>query len=144
MYVITNKGVFIEKDTQEQEIEEKEIRLKKYEVIQGGLSTAGGEPPSLSGNWLRDLPMGTVFLISDKSKPRDFMLGLFRVVGKETKAVALQTTGSNDPIYVNPYRFCNQYELFETLAVLNTEDVPAEQEQEEEKKDDEGNRTTDV
>lgn len=131
MYVITNKGIFIEKDTQEEE--EKEIRLKKFEVIQGGLSTAGGEPPIISGNWLRDLPLGTVFLISDKTKPRDFMLGLFRVVGREQKAVALQTAGTNEPIYVNPNRFCNQYELFETIAILNTEDVPAEEEQEVEK-----------
>jgi hypothetical protein len=75
------------------------------------------------------------------------------VVGRETKAVALQTAGTNDPIYVNPYRFCNQYELFEVIAVLNTEDVPEEQEhvpaeeqesEETEKTDDESNRTTDV
>lgn len=134
MHIITSKGIFIERDPQEQE---KEVKLKpKLEVIQGGLSS--GEPPLITGNWLRDLPMGSVFLIADKYKPKDFMLGMFRLVGKEKRAVALQTVASNEPIYVDPTRFCHQYELFETIAVLNTEDVPEEKQSDRESDKEEG------
>ena len=129
MKVLTNTAVLVEKE------EEKESK----NVVELKLVSSDGNPPS-SGNWLMDLPIGQVFLIQDKQKPRDFMLGLFRLIGKEGKAVVLMTTASQDPIYVNPSRFCSQYDCYEKVAVVVTESLPKEQEEVLEEANDERDR----
>jgi len=89
----------------------------------------GGKTPPADGNWLSELETGTVFLISDKQS-NDFTLGLFKLVDKTDRTVTLFTPSHKEPIYVHPIRFCNRYNLWETLMVLKVPEPSFEKEEE--------------
>lgn len=71
------------------------------------------DPPS--GNWLKDLTEGTIFLVRRKNAGADFALGYFMVVDKTEKSVILQEKSSPQSLPVDPIRFTNVFELFEVL-----------------------------
>ena len=102
----------------EQDEEEKEFkRVPDLKLI-----TGGKEPPTTSsGNWLKDLEVGTVFFVHNKLDRADFNLLLFRLEGKDgpnNKLICIRSPVMPKEIYVDPHRFCNRYDLYHTYGVM--------------------------
>ena len=107
----------------------KETKKEKTNVVELKLVTGGGEPPVSSGNWLKDLEDGTVFFVQSKLDFKDFNLLLFRLEGKagpHNKLICIRSPNLPKEIYVDPHRFCNQYNLYHTEGVMK---VPEKQEE---------------
>ena len=107
----------VTKELEEEELEETKPRLK--------LITGGKEPPNSTGNWLRDLEPGTVFFVQEKKDFNNPFLESFRLLNKEgpnDKVVALQSLKQKEPLYVDPSRWCNRFNLHHTLGVLLTKE----------------------
>lgn len=112
----------------EREMIDNVVNLQEYKA-----QTAGKEPPLFVGNWLANLPLGTVFFVQNKSNPMDFRLGLFRLISKEGKVVSLAAPKEQELFNVNPVRFCNSYDLYESMGVvLSPEQIEEEKEDQEE------------
>lgn len=86
----------------------------------------GGKEPPVDGNWLTPLEIGTIFLIQDKTNA-DFNLGHFKLVDKTEKACILASSVLPQPIFVNPFRFCQKYNIFENLGIMKEEDIKEEE-----------------
>lgn len=91
------------------------------------LITGGGEPPAKTGNWLKDMEVGTVFFTIQSVNPmtgqmsKDFNLQLFRLEGKEgthQNVVCIRSPLLPKEIYVDPGRFCAQFSLHHTIGVM--------------------------
>jgi hypothetical protein len=101
--------------------EEKERKRVDLQLIKGGK-----EPPS--GNWLQDLEVGTVFLVTDKVD-RTFSLGEYHLMFKTDTACKLLCNLNAAQTYwawVEPRRFCNRFDLVE---VLGHYDIPKPEEE---------------
>jgi hypothetical protein len=96
-----------------QKQEEKERRLAKFELIQGGLGSGGGTPPE---NWLVDFPVGSQFVCQSKMQRDNFMVLTLEIWRKTERTVRLWDIVA-DKLFadVNPLRFINSFELLETL-----------------------------
>ena len=98
--------------------------IKKQEeeenMLEGKLLT-GGKGPSDSTNWLENLEIGTIFLIEDRQSA-DFNLGHFKLVDKTEKACILASSVLPQPVFVNSFRFCQKYRLFEDLGTIKEEE----------------------
>lgn len=93
--------------------EEKERRVPKFEVIQGGLGSGGNEPPV---NWLIDFPVSTQFMCESKNQRDNFMVLTLEVWRKTERTVRLwDVVGDKLFSDVNPHRFVNSFALLETL-----------------------------
>ena len=79
-------------------------------VIQGGK----GPSDPLGPDWLSALDIGTTFLIQNK-KDTAFTLGQATVVYKGFKGVLLLMASQQEPIWVDPIRFCNNFRWYETI-----------------------------
>lgn len=111
------------KDLREHFHNEEEKELNNVVEFKPKLVTATGGPTS-SGNWLKDMEIGTVFFVSDKHNPRAFDLGLFRLMNKEgpnDKVISLQSPDLSKPIAVNPTKFINMYECYHIVGVISPE-----------------------
>lgn len=107
-----DRSVVKPKETEEEK-ETKQVSLK--------LITGGKEPPQSTGNWLKDLEDGSVFFVQNKVDLRDFNLVLFRLEGKagtNDKVICLRSPNLPKEFYVDPHRFCNQYNLHHTEGVM--------------------------
>ena len=129
MRIDTPTAIYIEN---QEEKEDKKLDYKGLKSI-----TGGKEPPTITGNWLTPLAVGTLFRVQDKTKPRDFILGTFIKVAQD-KGTVLQSPVQTELIPVDPARFCNQYDLYEVLTVLSPEETNKEKKEEE---NDDSNRT---
>jgi hypothetical protein len=68
--------------------------------------------------WLRRLGSGTIFLAKRKGQGQEFPLGWFVVAGKTENGKTyflLERSLGDKEIPVDPIRFCNVYDLHETL-----------------------------
>jgi hypothetical protein len=104
------------------EKEEEEVKMEKPKLQ---LITGGKEQPPGTGNWLRDLDVGTVFFVQDKKDFSNPMLESFRLLSKDgpnDKVVALQSFRSKDPLYVDPQRWCHKFSLHHTVGVILTKE----------------------
>lgn len=108
--------------------EEKERRVPKLELIQGGLGSGGNLPP---GNWLMDFPVGVQFACQSKLQRDNFMVLTLEVWRKTDRYLRLWDI-VGDKLFgdVNPYRFTNTFELLEMIYDPRT-DAPKEEEKEE-------------
>lgn len=106
-----------------------------------------GNPPSK--NWLEREELGSVFFVRHRQyNSSEFALGLFRLVSREglgSKVYVLQSPETpGKPLYVDPIRFSNQFEKYETVGILRNEDISTDElkkeEQERNTNDGEGNR----
>lgn len=107
--------------------EDKEIKQVSLKLI-----TGGKEPPTTTGNWLKDLEDGSVFFVQNKVDLRDFNLVLFRLEGKagvNDKVVCLRSPNLPKEFYVDPHRFCNMYNLHHTEGVMALQDVKEDDQQ---------------
>ena len=109
---------------------EKDNVLMNFAVIDGGkASNSGFNTPPSDGDWLTPLEIGTIFLVQEKNNPKNFNLGQFQIADKTERSVFLASNLNGlVKTFVVPTIFCNQYRLYEVLAVV----VP-EQELEEKK-----------
>lgn len=85
------------------------------------LITGGGEPPHKTGIWLKDLEVGTVFFVQNAKELRDFNLQLFRLEGKEgthQNVICIRSPLLPKELYVDPVRFCSQFNLHHTVGVM--------------------------
>lgn len=101
--------------------EEKDEEEKETKQVSLKLITGGKEPPQSTGNWLKDLEDGSVFFVQNKVDLRDFNLVLFRLEGKagtNDKVICLRSPNLPKEFYVDPHRFCNQYNLHHTEGVM--------------------------
>lgn len=103
------------------------------------LITGGKGPPSTDGNWFTDMDIGTLFLVQAKARSpqsaNDFNLGLFKLVGKEgatQRVMVLACASVPEPLYVDPVRFTNVYNLYEVLGVQKQEEDPKDEEKSDE------------
>lgn len=115
------------------DILEEKKEIKKVTNLR--LITGGGEPPNKTGNWLKDMEPGTVFFVRATSPSKDFNLYMFQLLGKEgtnSSVICLRSPLQPKEQYVEPNRFCSQFELHHSMGVLY---IP-----EEENKDDEVDR----
>lgn len=100
----------------------------------------GGKGPTDDGNWLSQLPNGTMFLVEEKQVTRNPSLGQFVIVEKTPRSVLLMSPDQpGKQLWQNPIRFCGMYNLRETLCVV---DIPGVIPKEEEAEDD--NRSPDT
>lgn len=103
--------------------EEKDINYMADNVT---LMTAGTGTDDTS--WLAKLPVGTIFLISDM-KSADFNLGHFKLLERTDKGNCILVSSiSQQPIFVNPGRFCQKYAMAENLGIFIEQDVIEEDE----------------
>lgn len=93
--------------------EEKEQRLAKFQLIQGGLGSGGNEPPT---NWLNDFPVGSQFVCQSKNQRDNFMVLTLEIWRKTERTVRLwDIVGDKLFCDANPDRFIISFELLETL-----------------------------
>ena len=91
----------------------------------------GGKGPSDPNDWLKDLELGSIFLIQNKYDTNDFNLGQCKLVSRTDKSTVLAflLPSSPEPLVgpIDPYRFCKKYRLFETLGIVREpEDISEE------------------
>jgi hypothetical protein len=98
-------------DTNKQEEDERIANPPKLTLITGGKG-----PPDDPDNpdWLTKLDNHTTFLVESK-KDSNFTLGQFTIVLKLKKAILLLMEGAKQPIWVNPLRFCRDFNKFEIV-----------------------------
>jgi len=95
----------------------KEKRLNNLRLITGGSDT----PVNGSGNWLKDMEVGTVFFAKNKVDPKDFNLVLLRLEGKDgthDDVICLKNPRLPTENYVDPHRFTRQYDLHHVIGVM--------------------------
>jgi hypothetical protein len=81
--------------------------------------TGGKGPPDYPGDpnnpdWLSGLDNHTTFLGQHK-KNQDFPLGQFSIIYKGQRSILMMVSGSKDPVWVDPMRFCRDFRLQEIL-----------------------------
>lgn len=103
-------------------LDQQEENEEEFKVVNLKLITGGKEPPTPgSGNWLKDLEVGTVFFVENKLDRTDFNLLLFRLEGKDgpfNKLICIRSPVMPKEIYVDPHRFCNRYDLYHEYGVM--------------------------
>lgn len=108
-----------------EELKEKDV--KRIMTPHLKLITGGSEPPNKTGNWLKDLEIGTVFLVRQAVNPmtgqvsKDFNLHMFRLEGKEgsqQQVICIRSPKSQEEIYVDPIRFCSQFDLHHSIGIM--------------------------
>ena len=95
--------------------------------------TGGKEPPA-DGNWLNQLPNGTIFSVQKKGAAfsQEFSLGEFILMDKTPKSVFVMTPDMpGKRLRWNPVRFCRQYDLWEVDGVLEAADITQDVKEEE-------------
>lgn len=104
----------------EEEIIEAEPKAKwTPKVIQGG---KGGGGNSDGTDWLSELEVNSTVLGQGK-KDTNFALGQFTIVYKGSKGILLLVSGTKEPIWVDPIRFCRDYRLYEILQTAEEFDL---------------------
>jgi hypothetical protein len=74
-----------------------------------------------NGPWLNNLDIGTVFLARrklDMTSVKDFTFGVFCLISRTEKGVRLVVGEGmrQEPIWVDPVRFCNQMDFVEKIG----------------------------
>src|ERR1041385_3442125 len=128
---------------QEEEIKEEEDNIVDFKPKL--VAVGGKEPPSEFNNWLDKLDVGAVFTAQDKlatspQQPNYFMLALFKIGGRDGKVTFLQSQDNPGGFPVNTQRFCNRFDLFETIDTYVEEGQQQTVLQETEKADGNGDR----
>jgi len=85
------------------------------------LITGGADNTIGTGNWLKDMQVGTVFFAQNNVDSKDFNLILFRLEGKDgpnNEVVCLKNPRLPQEIYVDPNRFVRLYRLHYTYGVM--------------------------
>ncbi len=98
--------------------EENAKKIAKFEVIEGGRAALEGGP--VVTNWLRNLPEGAIFAVSEKKYSDSWYLARkFRVRAHEEKLTELESWDNPDipPFHVVPERWCQSYNLEEILGI---------------------------
>jgi hypothetical protein len=83
-------------------------------VVRGGKD---GDPPDLTNkNWLKPLPIGTVFVTSAKGSIQAF---LFELVfkGELFSLLHQEVNGITNDIYVNNHLWCIEHKDYEVLGI---------------------------
>lgn len=93
--------------------EEKQERMKKFEVIDGGLAKPEGKEPPMT-DWLTELTDNTAFLACKKGR-LEVVMTQFRVVSHSEKHVELREADTEQSFWVNPGAFCSTMKLMEVL-----------------------------
>jgi hypothetical protein len=98
-------------DINKQEEEERSANPPKLTLI-----TGGKQPPDDPDNpdWLSKLDNHTTFLVQ-KRNDSTFSLGQFTIVIKLKKAILLLMEGAKTPLWVDPMRFCRDFNKFEIV-----------------------------
>lgn len=114
-------------------------------VFEPKLITGGKEPPSEFNNWLDKLEVGLVFTCRDKlatdiRQPNYFALALFKIGGRDGKVTFLLSPDNPTGLPVDSQRFCNRFDLFETIDTFVEEGQQQTVLQETEKTDGNGDR----
>lgn len=94
--------------------EEKQERMKKFEVIDGGLAKPEGKEPPKT-NWLYGLADGTVFLAHKAGRP-EVVVTKFQVCSHLEHCVELQELGSGESYTVHALNFSTQMKLVEVIS----------------------------
>ncbi len=107
----------------EEQEESNKKPMTELKLIRGGKDD--GIPPS-SGNWLKDLPVGTVFYAQNRVDIKDFNLVLFRLEGKDgpnDKIICLSSPQLPKPSMIDPNRFTNAFSLHHSYGVIASEEI---------------------
>lgn len=104
-------------------LDEQEENEEEPKIVEGlRLITGGKEPPSTgSGNWLKDLDVGTVFFVCSKLDRSNEKLLMFRLEGKDgpnNKLICIRSPEFPKEIYVDPQRFVNKFDMYMSYGVL--------------------------
>lgn len=135
--VDTNKDILLE------ELHKDSIRKPMSNLR---LITGGGEPPSSTGNWLLDLPIGTRFAVAKRptrEDPNNPMCIDLELMNKTGKTVLLFDLTTGAPFGGSSGRFIASKftQLFEKVEILPSYEEMVAQALEEGEKDNDGNRT---
>jgi hypothetical protein len=87
------------------------------------ISIPGGKVPPEDGDWLSELPVGTVFFAKSKQHPSKMDLMQYHVDYKWRKTVQLMVNLNQEhEVYVpvDPKEFCKQWSLHEIVPNLMT------------------------
>jgi hypothetical protein len=107
-----------------EETEERSTKkMTEFKLIRGGKDD--GIPPS-SGNWLKDMEVGTVFYAQNRLDMKDFSLILFRLEGKDgpnDKIICLSSPKFPKPEMIDPNRFINMFSLHHSYGVISAEEI---------------------
>lgn len=109
---VRNKPLLERKD---QELSDTDLQQQNNVVR---LAYSGG---GSADNWLLNLDIGTVFLSRKKAalgNTQDFTYGVFCLLSKSEKGVRLVVGEGvqQQPVWVDPVRFCNQMDFIEKIG----------------------------
>lgn len=109
-----------EKDEDNLDRERTKSKVSDLKLIRGGLDSG-----VTSGNWLMDLPVGSIFTVVDKNNRSNFITLQLEIHNKTEKTVLLYEN-LTDKMFgrVEPNRFVNSFQLVEVLY------TPSKQEEE--------------
>lgn len=91
-------------------------------VIPFQLKTGGKD---VSGCWLLDLDLGTIFLTRVKNRTLNqnvFVLGQYEIVRKTEKSVLLYNGIDKGLAWCEPRGFCNTFDLHEIIGYVQKEE----------------------
>lgn len=143
-YTKDNQGYYLSSLIEENIAMEQALEVNpkpRLGLIRGGKDDS--QLPPTTGNWLLDLPIGTMFTVQSRENPKNFMALDLELVNKTSRTALLHEVSTGQPLggtgRVVASRFVSQFDKIENLE--SYEDMLVRFQQEQEKQEAEHGRS---